>query len=58
MNEVTCIDLSTGREFTKSFSDVYEQRKFIIKCRYSSKVKVIGYRCQCYEEMEYLESIR
>lgn len=54
MNEVVCLDLETGREFTKTFYDLRKQRAFIVRCRHSRKVLVLSYTWQDMEEYAYL----
>ena len=53
-NKVFCLDMKSGKMFTKYFQDVEEQKKFIHKCKYSKKIMVCGYSCQNQEENEYL----
>lgn len=55
MNEVQCLDLSNGRTFTLRFDNLRKQRAFIVKCRYSHKIKVIGFTWNSQSEYEYLE---
>ena len=40
---VTCMEKKTGRTFEKEFEIYDEMRKFIIKCNYSKRIKVISY---------------
>lgn len=54
MNEVTCLDTSTGNVFTKTFNDIDKQRKFINKCKHSNTLVVIDYTCENQEELEYI----
>ena len=55
MNEVYCLDLTTGREFTKAFDDLRKQRAFLLRCKHSRKIRVIGYTYQSQSQYEYLE---
>lgn len=55
MNEVTFIVLATGKEVTKYFDNLREQRLFLLRCKHSKKVYVTGYTYQDQEEYEYLE---
>lgn len=55
MNEVYCLDLATGREFTRTFDNLYKQRLFLLRCKHSKKIVVTGYTYQDQEEYEYLE---
>lgn len=54
MNEVYCVDLVTKKKFTLKFNDLTKQRNFINKCKYSKKIKVVGYTFQSRAEYEYL----
>lgn len=54
MNEVYCINVLTKKPFTLYFSNLLKQRRFLVKCRYSQKVMVVGYTYQSQEEYEYL----
>jgi len=54
MNEVWCLDLKTGREFTMYFNDLHKQRLFLLKCKYSKKILVTGYTYNSQEEHLYL----
>lgn len=54
MNEVYCLDNTTGREFTLYFDDLKKQRNFLIKCRYSKKIHIIGFTYQSYTQYQYL----
>lgn len=40
---VTCKEKKTGRIFDVEFDNYDKMRKFIIKCNYSKKIKVISY---------------
>lgn len=42
MYTVILINKNSGKEFEKKFSSPYLMEKFINKCKYSKKVKVIG----------------
>ncbi|MCQ2978259.1 MAG: hypothetical protein MJ245_00480 [Clostridia bacterium] len=44
MYEVTCVDLTTKKEFVKVFYLEELFNKFINKCKYSKKIVVRGYR--------------
>lgn len=35
-------DLNTNREFSKVFESPYLMNKFLTKCRYSKKIRLIG----------------
>lgn len=43
MYEVILMNLKTGERFTKTFESLFLCRKFVNKCKYSRKVKVISY---------------
>lgn len=55
-NIVHCFDKRNIREFKKEFEDVYEQRKFLRKLKYSKKVKCIGWETNSPSEDELLIS--
>lgn len=55
MNDVECLDMTNGRTFVKEFSDLREQRNFLIKCRHSKKLLVLSYTYNDQDEKEYLE---
>lgn len=55
MNEVWCKDMVKNREFTLKFNDLHKQRVFLLRCRYSHKVKVLGYTYHSMSEYMYLE---
>ena len=55
MNEVYCLDLTTGREFAKAFDDLRQQRLFLLRCKHSKKIYVTGYTYQSESQREYLE---
>ncbi len=55
MNEVSFLILETGKEITKRFCDLKEQRLFLLRCRHSKKVLITGYTYQGQSEYEYLE---
>ncbi|MEE3417786.1 MAG: hypothetical protein VZQ62_00435 [Methanosphaera sp.] len=42
---VELLNLKTGKEFSKAFYDKWQKDKFVKKCSYSNKVKVIGVFC-------------
>lgn len=44
MYEVDVINLITGKEFTKTFYDYYEFKKFLCKCDHSKKLKWTAHR--------------
>lgn len=54
MNEVECLDLTTGKVFSKYFYDLHEQRVFINKCRFSKRIRVLSYTWQNEAQHEYL----
>lgn len=54
MNEVYCIDMATGKSFTKYFDDVRRQKAFITRCRHGRKIWIEGYTWQDEDEHEYL----
>lgn len=35
-------NLKTGQTFSKEFENEYQKRQFMIKCRYSKKIKSLG----------------
>lgn len=41
----TCrfMNLLTGETFSKEFDSPYKMNQFMIKCRYSKKIKSLGY---------------
>lgn len=55
MNEVYCYDIIKGREFTLRFDDLHKQRVFLLRCKYSRKIKVLGYTWQSESQRLYLE---
>ena len=55
MNEVSFIVLATGKEVTKYFDDLKQQRLFLLRCKHSKKVFVTGYTYQSQAQYEYLE---
>lgn len=57
MNSVICLNMETNEQFVRYFDDVEKQRKFMIKCRFSKKIKVIGWDCQDYDEYRYLSYV-
>ena len=54
MNEVECLDVINNKVFIKRFYDVREQRKFILRCKYSKRIKVLSYTWQTSEQYKYL----
>lgn len=54
MNEVNVLDLTTNREFTRYFSDLKEQRVFMLRCKHSKKVFITGFTYQGQAQYEYL----
>lgn len=54
MMTVTLLNLATNKTFEKEFDIFEDLRKFLIKCKYSKKVKVISYTGVCREGMEEL----
>lgn len=44
MYEVSCIDLTTKKEFNKVFYREDLFKSFIRKCKFSKKIEVKGYR--------------
>jgi len=57
MYEVYCLNLLTNERFTKSFDNIKDQKKFMCKCRYSTKIMVIGCSYFTTEEGKYLGQI-
>lgn len=55
-NEVDCLDLATGKRFIKKFDDIRAQRRFLIRCKHSQKIIVLGYTYDGQDEYEYLVS--
>lgn len=55
MNEVWCKDLVKNREFTLKFNDLHKQRVFLLRCKHSKKIMVLGYTWQSEDEYMYLE---
>ena len=43
MYEVILINMETGKRFVKSFDSLFLCKKFVNKCKYSRKVKVVAY---------------
>jgi len=43
MYDVILINLVTGKRFVKTFDSLFLCRKFVEKCRFSKKVKVVGH---------------
>ena len=54
MNEVWCLDLKTNKEFTLHFNDLHKQRLFLLRCKYSKKIMVLGYTYQNQSQNDYL----
>ena len=54
MNSVTCIDLRTGKEFTRYFYDLKEQHIFMLRCKHSRKVMIVAYTCENEEDRLYV----
>lgn len=42
MYKVDIINLTNKKSFTKTFDSPYLMNKFIKKCKYSKKIKIIG----------------
>lgn len=42
MFEVKLLNVATGKEFTREYGSPYLLRKFLIKVKYSKKVKLIS----------------
>jgi hypothetical protein len=55
MNEVRFLVKATNTLVVKKFWDLREQRRFILRCKHSNKVILMGYSYQTEEEAEYLE---
>lgn len=54
MIKFTCFDFTKKHNFELCFWDIYKAKKFLIKCKYSNKIKVVGYS---YDEREEEEEI-
>ena len=54
MNEVECLDLRTMKTFTKVFDSPYKARVFVLRCKHSKKLRVIGFTYHSQEEYEYI----
>ena len=54
MNEVSFLILATGKEITKRFDDLKEQRLFLLRCKHSNKVFVTCFTYQTQSQLEYL----
>lgn len=54
MNEVSFLILATGKEITKRFYDLKEQRLFLLKCKHSKKVFITCFTYQTQSQLEYL----
>lgn len=48
MYEVYCLDMKTGKKFTKEFDSPYKARAFINKCNHGNKIWIIGYKGEIY----------
>ena len=55
MNEVWCRDLVKGKDFILKFNDLHKQRVFLLRCRYSKKIMVLGYTWQTESQYQYLQ---
>ena len=55
MNEVWCLNRINGEEFTLRFNDLQKQRKFLLKCKHSKKIMILGYTWQTENQRLYLE---
>jgi hypothetical protein len=55
MNQVYCFNLLTGQEFTLTFNNLKQQRLFLLRCKFSKKIKVLGYTYQNESQYRYLE---
>lgn len=55
MTTITCLVNNTGEMFDRNFDDVEEARKFIIKLRYSKKLKRVSIAVDTREEYDYLQ---
>ena len=42
MYELSCLNLITGKRFSLFFDSMYKLRKFVYKCNYSKKIKIIS----------------
>lgn len=42
-----CLDIKRGVEFDKIFNNPIDLRKFIIKCDYSKKIKILSWHSIC-----------
>lgn len=54
MNEVSFIVLATGKKLTRYFDNLREQRLFLLRCKHSNKVFVLGYTYRGQAQHEYL----
>ena len=43
MHEVLLLNMKTGKRFVKTFDSLFLCKKFVDKCKYSKKVKVLAY---------------
>lgn len=57
MKEVTLLNLKNNKSFTRVYDNFEELRKFLIKCSYSTKVKVISVFGLSIEEQQELAGI-
>lgn len=55
MNKVKFLILDTKVVVEKIFDNVVAQRRFLLNCKHSNKVFVLGYTCNGTDEWEYLE---
>lgn len=54
MTTITIAILKTGQIVDREFEDVSEARKFLLKCRYSKKVRKLAVSTETQGEYEYL----
>lgn len=54
MNKVSFLVLETGKEITKYFDNLKEQRLFLLRCRHSKKVFITEFSYQSQSQYEYL----
>ena len=50
MFEVYCLDMTTGKKFTKVFENPYKARLFINKCNRGNKIWICGYKGDIYQD--------
>lgn len=55
MIKIDYMILKTGQILTHEFDDVYEAKKFLLRCRYSKKVRVVGVECLLQDDFEFLQ---